>query len=65
MNGQANFELAHDFLQKLGQGDSQALSRLFAEDADWEIAGDTGALPWIGKKKDAKRLSTSFEIPKL
>jgi hypothetical protein len=51
MNAQANFEFAQDFLQKLGQGDAQALARLFAEDADWEIAGDVGAFPWIGKRK--------------
>lgn len=51
MNAQANFEFAQDFLQKLGQRDAQALVCLFAEDADWEIAGDVGAFPWIGKRK--------------
>lgn len=51
MNGQANFEFAQDFLQKLGSGDAQALTLLFAENADWEIAGDVGALPWLGKQQ--------------
>jgi ketosteroid isomerase-like protein len=51
MNAQANLEFAQDFLKKLSQGDSQALARLFAEDADWEIAGDVDAFPWIGKRK--------------
>lgn len=50
MNGQKNLEFAQNFLQKLGAGDSQALAHLFAEDARWEIAGDEGALPWLGKK---------------
>lgn len=51
MNGQANFEFAQDFLQKLGCGDAQALALLFAENANWEIAGDVGALPWLGKQQ--------------
>jgi ketosteroid isomerase-like protein len=50
MNGQTNYEIAQEFLQKLGQGDAQDLACLFAEDAEWEVAGDAGALPWIGKK---------------
>ena len=51
MNGQANLEFAQDFLQKLGTGDADALALLFAEDAKWEIAGDAGALPWLGKQQ--------------
>ncbi|MFL1529145.1 nuclear transport factor 2 family protein [Pseudomonas sp. O230] len=51
MNGQANFEFAQDFLQKLGSGDAQALTLLFDENAKWEIAGDVGALPWLGKQQ--------------
>lgn len=35
---------------QLGQGDAHGLACLFAEDAEWEVAGDGGALPWIGKK---------------
>lgn len=51
MNGQSNLAFAQDFLQKLGTGDTQALALLFAENANWEIAGDVGALPWLGKQQ--------------
>ena len=26
------------------------IAELFSESLDWKIAGDTGALPWIGQK---------------
>ncbi len=26
------------------------IAKLFSEDMEWEIAGDTGVLPWIGQK---------------
>lgn len=51
MNGQANLEFAQDFLQKLGSGDAQGLALVFAENAKWEIAGDVGALPWLGRQQ--------------
>lgn len=38
-------------MQKLGSGDAQALTPLFDENAKWEIAGDVGALPWLGKQQ--------------
>ncbi|WP_219723774.1 nuclear transport factor 2 family protein [Burkholderia sp. WAC0059] len=38
-------------LGKLGQGDAEAAAALFAEDAEWDIAGDANALPWIGRKR--------------
>ncbi|WP_406227059.1 nuclear transport factor 2 family protein [Pseudomonas siliginis] len=50
MNGRHNEEFVQDFLQKLSKGDAPALSRLFVENAHWEIAGDTGTLPWLGKQ---------------
>jgi ketosteroid isomerase-like protein len=55
MNGQSNVEFAQNFLQKLGAGDAHSLALLFADHGLWEVAGDEGALPWIGKKtgKDA------------
>ena len=35
----------------MGKGAQPAdIARLFSENMEWEIAGDTGALPWIGKK---------------
>jgi uncharacterized protein len=43
--------LAQEFLARLGSGAEPAeIARLFSERLEWEIAGDTGALPWIGKK---------------
>ena len=29
---------------------STEIAKLFSENLEWEIAGDTGVLPWIGKK---------------
>ncbi|WP_186055187.1 nuclear transport factor 2 family protein [Burkholderia gladioli] len=51
MSAQKNLELAQAFLGKLGQGDAEGVAALFAEDAEWDIAGDVGALPWLGKKR--------------
>jgi hypothetical protein len=43
--------LAQEFLGRMGRGAEPAeISKLFSENMDWEIAGDTGVLPWIGKK---------------
>ncbi|WP_180970657.1 nuclear transport factor 2 family protein [Burkholderia sp. WAC0059] len=39
-----------NFPGKLGQGDTEAVAALFAEEAEWDIADDVGALPWLGKK---------------
>ena len=36
----------------MGRGaEPSEIATLFSEDLDCEIAGDTGVLPWIGKKK--------------
>src|SRR5438093_4252732 len=46
-----NLHLAQEFLHRMGSGAEPAeIARLFSENMDWEIAGDTGVLPWIGKK---------------
>jgi ketosteroid isomerase-like protein len=43
--------LAQEFLNRLAGGaEPAAIAALFSENLEWEIAGDTGALPWIGKK---------------
>jgi len=34
-----------------GQPGPAEIASLFSADLEWEIAGDVGALPWIGKKK--------------
>ena len=43
--------LAQALLARMGSGAEPAeIAKLFSENLEWEIAGDTGALPWIGKK---------------
>ena len=32
------------------------IATLFSENLEWEIAGDTGALPWVGKKSGRNAL---------
>jgi ketosteroid isomerase-like protein len=35
----------------MGSGaESAEIAKLFSENLEWEIAGDTGVLPWIGQK---------------
>jgi ketosteroid isomerase-like protein len=44
-------QLAQEFLRLMGSGAGAAdIAKLFSENLEWEIAGDTGVLPWIGKK---------------
>jgi len=43
--------LAQEFLDLMGSDAEPAeIAKLFSENMEWEIAGDTGALPWIGQK---------------
>ena len=43
--------LAQEFLCRMGSGAEPAeIAKLFSEHMEWNIAGDTGALPWIGQK---------------
>ena len=43
--------LAQEFLRRVGNGaEPGEIAKLFSENLEWEIAGDTGILPWIGKK---------------
>jgi ketosteroid isomerase-like protein len=43
--------LAREFLRRMGSGAAPAeIAKLFSENMEWEIAGDTGILPWIGQK---------------
>jgi ketosteroid isomerase-like protein len=51
MNKNNNLHLAQKFLSLMGAGaESAEIAKLFSENMEWENAGDTGALPWIGKK---------------
>ncbi|WP_026355084.1 nuclear transport factor 2 family protein [Massilia niastensis] len=42
--------LADEFLARLGAGDIDAFASLFSSDLRFDIPGDVGALPWIGKR---------------
>src|SRR5437016_9777356 len=51
MNQHDTLHLAQEFLGRMGSGaDPAEIATLFSKNMEWEIAGDTGALPWIGKK---------------
>ena len=43
--------LAQEFLGRMGSGaEPSEIAKLFSETLEWEIAGDTGVLPWIGRR---------------
>ena len=51
MSQNDTLHLAREFLRRLGSGAAPAeIAKLFSEKMEWEIAGDTGVLPWIGQK---------------
>ena len=44
--------IAQELLARLGSGASpEEVALLFRPDAVWEIAGDVGALPWLGRQQ--------------
>lgn len=58
MDSQTNLSLAHQFLQKIGSGASgDELAALCAPEFEWNIPGDTGVLPWIGRKTGRQAMS--------
>src|SRR5438105_15949982 len=51
MSQNETFHLAQEFLGRMGSGaEPTEIAQLFSETLEWEIAGDTGVLPWIGHK---------------
>ena len=51
MNQNDTLHLAQEFLGRMGSGaEPTEIAKLFSENLEWEIAGDAGVLPWIGKK---------------
>jgi ketosteroid isomerase-like protein len=51
MNQTDTLHVAQEFLRRMGSGaESAEIAKLFSENLEWEIAGDTGVLPWIGQK---------------
>lgn len=58
MNSQHNLQLAQQFLAKLGSNATpDDMAALCAPDFAWDVPGDPGALPWIGKRKGAQALA--------
>jgi uncharacterized protein len=51
MNQNDSLRLAQEFLRRMGSDAEPAeIAKLFSETLEWDIAGDTGVLPWIGHK---------------
>lgn len=51
MNRENNLNLAKILLAKLGSAASpDEIATLFAEDLVWNVPGDVGSFPWLGKK---------------
>ncbi len=55
MSQQQNLAIAQTLLEGIGKGDDpDRVSELFATDLLFEIQGDDGVLPWIGRKEGRK-----------
>jgi ketosteroid isomerase-like protein len=51
MGQKENREIAQKLLAGIGRGAApDAIAALFSDDVEFEIPGDNGALPWIGRK---------------
>lgn len=51
MNQNDTLQLAQEFLRRMGSDAEPAeIAKLFSETLEWDIAGDTGVLPWVGHK---------------
>ena len=51
MSQNDTLRLARGILRRMGSGAEPAeIAKLFSENMEWEIAGDTGVMPWIGQK---------------
>lgn len=61
MSTQTSLTVAQNFLGNLGRGDTKAVAELFAEDAQWDIPGDTTAFPWIGRKNGSNAVVEFIE----
>jgi ketosteroid isomerase-like protein len=51
MTWRQNIDVARRLLAAIGEGaDQQEVAALFSHDVRFEIAGEVGALPWIGQR---------------
>ena len=58
MNQNDTLRLAQEFLRRMGSDAEPAeIAKLFSETLEWDIAGDTGVLPWIGHKSGRGAIS--------
>jgi ketosteroid isomerase-like protein len=56
-----NARIAEELLARIGKGaDPDEIATLFSGDVQFEIAGDVGALPWIGQKTGRDAASDFF-----
>ena len=52
--------IAQQFLDSIGAGaDADEIAALFSVDVQFEVPGDVGALPWIGRKS-GRRAASDF-----
>jgi uncharacterized protein len=53
--------IAQQLLASIGAGTApDEIAALFSADVDFEVAGDVGALPWIGRKTGRRAVSDFF-----
>jgi ketosteroid isomerase-like protein len=58
MSQDDSLHIAQEFLARMGSGaEPTEVAKLFSENLEWEIAGDTGVLPWIGQKSGRAAIS--------
>ena len=61
MSREQNSGVAQELLASIAQGaDPDEIATLFSGDVQFEIAGDVGALPWIGQKPERDAASDFF-----
>jgi hypothetical protein len=60
MSQNHSHHLAQEFLGRFDSGaEPSEIANLFSENMEWEIAGDTGVLPWIAQKS-GRAATTDF-----
>jgi ketosteroid isomerase-like protein len=58
MSQEKNSRVAQQLLARIGEGaDPNKIAALFSADVQFEIAGDIGALPWIGRQTGRSAVS--------
>jgi hypothetical protein len=61
MSQDRNIAIAQQLLGGIGEGQSpETLAALFAEDLRFEIQGDDGVLPWIGRRSGRQAAADFF-----